>query len=88
MEGFVDDTNSAYSKQLEALGQVFGKASEADTPTEVRIRFIFFSFTISHSFCIIKKDCYKFKGKGWGETWILVNASKVGQETSTKPSPF
>lgn len=35
MEGFVDDLNDDYSKQLHDLEQVFDKASEADRPTEV-----------------------------------------------------
>ena len=35
MEGFVDDINDDYSKQLDGLEQVFAIASEADTPTEV-----------------------------------------------------
>ncbi|XP_058196640.1 E3 ubiquitin-protein ligase CHIP isoform X2 [Rhododendron vialii] len=35
IEGFLDDTIDSNSAQLEALGQVFEKAAEADLPTEV-----------------------------------------------------
>lgn len=37
VEGFLDETTEAYSEQLEALGRVFRKAAEGDTPAEVRI---------------------------------------------------
>lgn len=36
-EGFIDESILSSSKQLEALGQVFKKAAEADTPTEVSL---------------------------------------------------
>lgn len=55
MEGFVDDSNSAYSKQLEALGQVFRKASEEDTPTDVRRHFFIFIFSFFHLNFVCKK---------------------------------
>ncbi|KAI4356325.1 hypothetical protein L6164_000356 [Bauhinia variegata] len=35
MEGFVDEATTSHTEQLEALGRVFDKASEADNPTEV-----------------------------------------------------
>lgn len=35
-EGFIDEILSS-SEQLEALGKVFKKAAEADTPTEVSL---------------------------------------------------
>ncbi|KAI5679912.1 hypothetical protein M9H77_01139 [Catharanthus roseus] len=35
VEGFLDETTEAYSEQLEALGRVFRKAAEGDTPAEV-----------------------------------------------------
>lgn len=34
-EGFLDEVIDSSSKQLEALGEVFRKAAEADTPTDV-----------------------------------------------------
>lgn len=39
MEGFVDENAKSNQKQLEALGRVFNKAAEDDTPTEVSIIF-------------------------------------------------
>ncbi|XP_009334273.1 E3 ubiquitin-protein ligase CHIP-like [Pyrus x bretschneideri] len=35
VEGFLDEVATTYMKQLEALGRVFEKAAEADTPSEV-----------------------------------------------------
>lgn len=35
MEGFLDEAGPTHMKQLEALGRVFEKAAEADTPSEV-----------------------------------------------------
>ncbi|KAM1031656.1 hypothetical protein ACFX13_036185 [Malus domestica] len=35
MEGFLDEAATTHKKQLEALGRVFEKAAEADTPSEV-----------------------------------------------------
>ncbi|KAL0389897.1 UNVERIFIED_CONTAM: E3 ubiquitin-protein ligase CHIP [Sesamum calycinum] len=35
MEGFVDENARSNLEQLEALGRVFNKAAEDDTPTEV-----------------------------------------------------
>ncbi|CAK9188575.1 unnamed protein product [Ilex paraguariensis] len=35
MEGFLDEATNSNSDQLEALGQVFKKAAEADLPTDV-----------------------------------------------------
>ncbi|GKU85954.1 hypothetical protein SLEP1_g550 [Rubroshorea leprosula] len=34
-EGFLDEVSASHLNQLEALGQVFRKAAEADTPSEV-----------------------------------------------------
>ncbi|XP_021814265.1 E3 ubiquitin-protein ligase CHIP [Prunus avium] len=35
MEGFLDEAGPTHMRQLEALGRVFEKAAEADTPSEV-----------------------------------------------------
>lgn len=40
-EGFLDDTIDSNSAKLEALGNVFEKAAEADLPTEVAIKYTF-----------------------------------------------
>lgn len=45
MEGFLDEKEDAFSKQLEALNGVFRKAAEDDTPVDVSILVV-----ISHSF--------------------------------------
>lgn len=48
MEGFIDEHAKCCQDQLETLGQVFSKAAEDDTPTEVLIiLLILFSFLSS-----------------------------------------
>ena len=53
-EGFLDEASISNMKQLEALGQVFREAGEADIPGEVRICVLFivyilFLFSIRHA---------------------------------------
>lgn len=38
IEGLVDENSTSLLKQLEAVGKVFMKAAEDDTPTEVSIQ--------------------------------------------------
>lgn len=41
-EGFLDEASICLVKQLEALGQVFREAGEADIPGEVRLCVVLF----------------------------------------------
>ncbi|XWS76024.1 hypothetical protein CRYUN_Cryun01aG0142100 [Craigia yunnanensis] len=57
-EGFLDEASVSNLKQLEALGQVFREAGEADIPGEVRIFVVLFIVYILFLFSIIHAILY------------------------------